>query len=110
MREVKAQLDLGLAGGRAFDVVVHACGSGGTAAGVALGCALHGVARRGVAMAVCGDRKTVERRIASIVDEARAIVPGLPSDAPFEGDDPPRGPASAGLTDEQKALLVDVAR
>src|SRR5579862_632392 len=38
MRETAAQMDRGLAGGNApFDVVVHACGSGGTAAGVALG-------------------------------------------------------------------------
>ena len=33
MREIRQQLDHGLAGGpRGFDVVVHACGSGGTAA------------------------------------------------------------------------------
>ena len=38
MRETAAQMGHGLAGGKApFDVVVHACGSGGTAAGVALG-------------------------------------------------------------------------
>ena len=37
MRELREQLDLGLGGGRPFDVIVHACGSGGTAAGLALG-------------------------------------------------------------------------
>ena len=64
MEEVRAQLDAGEAGGRPFDVVVHACGSGGTAAGVALGARQHGVAATAHAMAVCDDEPTFERRIA----------------------------------------------
>jgi D-cysteine desulfhydrase len=110
MREVKRQLDLGLAGAEPFDVVVHACGSGGTAAGVAIGCARHEVSKRAIAMAVCDDRATFERRIASIVQEARSIVRDLPSDAPFEVDDDARGPTYAVMSDEQKSFLVDVAR
>src|SRR5580700_11198334 len=54
MAEVREQIRAGQAGGQEpFDVVVHACGSGGTAAGVALGAAHHGVARSVRAMAVC---------------------------------------------------------
>ena len=56
MREVREQMRLGLAGnGAPFDVVVHACGSGGTAAGVALGASRHEVAASVRAMAVCDD-------------------------------------------------------
>ncbi len=111
MRELRTQIDLGLAGSaRPFEVIAHACGSGGTAAGVALGAARYGVAKRVIAFAVCDDRAYFERRIRAIVDEARAIVPELPADAPFEVDDQAKGPAYAVATDEQRAFLVDVAR
>jgi D-cysteine desulfhydrase len=53
MRVVRAQLDAGDGGGPGtFDAVVHACGSGGTAAGVALGIRRHRVADAAHAMAV----------------------------------------------------------
>lgn len=111
MRELRAQVDAGLAGAtRPFDVIAHACGSGGTAAGVALGALRHDVARRVLTFAVCDDRAYFERRIRAIVDEARAIVPELPGDAPFEVDDRAKGPAYAVATDEQRAFIVDVAR
>src|SRR5262249_34843846 len=55
MGEIRAQLDQGIAGGAPFDLVVHACGSGGTAAGVVLGAGHHRVARAVRAMAVCDD-------------------------------------------------------
>ncbi|HSQ61640.1 MAG TPA: pyridoxal-phosphate dependent enzyme, partial [Polyangiaceae bacterium] len=64
MREVREQMDLGLAGGGPFDAVVHACGSGGTAAGVALGCGVHGVAKRVHAVAVCDDAAYFEHVVA----------------------------------------------
>src|SRR5690349_23034029 len=60
MAEVRRQLDLGLGGGAPFDLVVHACGSGGTAAGVVLGAARHEVAEEVRAMAVCDDAPTFE--------------------------------------------------
>ena len=73
MRETAAQMRRGLAGGEApFDVVVHACGSGGTAAGVALGAAQFGVAQSVRAMAVCDDAAYFERTIERIVLEARS--------------------------------------
>lgn len=110
MREVREQIDLGLAGGRrSFDVVVHACGSGGTAAGVALGAARYGVAPTVRTMAVCDDAAYFDRRIRAIIDDARTHVREL-GDARFVVDDAAKGPAYAVASDEQRAFLVDVAR
>lgn len=110
MREVRQQLDVGLAESRTFDVVAHACGSGGTAAGVALGAAKYGVAREVRTFAVCDDRAYFTARIRAIMDEARALSAGLPVDAPFEVDDRAKGPAYAVATQEQRGFIVDVAR
>lgn len=111
MRELREQLDLGLCGSKSgFDVVVHACGSGGTAAGVALGAARYGVARTVRTFAVCDDRAYFTQRITGIIRDARALVNDLPSDAPFEVDDTARGPAYGIATHEQRAFIVDVAR
>ena len=70
MREVREQMDLGLAGEGIFDVVAHACGSGGTAAGVGLGAAHFGVARETWAFAVCDDRAYFTQTIARIAIES----------------------------------------
>jgi D-cysteine desulfhydrase len=129
MREVRRQMDLGLAGGaRPFDVVAHACGSGGTAAGVSLGACRFGVARTTWAFAVCDDRAYFERAIARIAIEARGYDPSLPALALVEPqgegaegaapegaarlvvDDRAKGPAYALMSDEQKRFLVRVAR
>lgn len=110
MSEVRRQLDQGLAGGKPFDVIVHACGSGGTAAGVALGAAAHGVAAEVRAMAVCDDAATFEQIIARIIGEARALDPSLTGQARLIVDDRAKGPAYAVSTPEQRRGLVDVAR
>jgi D-cysteine desulfhydrase len=111
MREVHQQMSLGLAGGEApFDVVVHACGSGGTAAGVALGAARWGVAKAVRAMAVCDDVAYFEKTIGRIVEEARAWDPSLGEPAPLTVDDRAKGPAYAVSTPEQRATMVRVAR
>jgi D-cysteine desulfhydrase len=102
MREVREQ-------GPAFDVVVHACGSGGTAAGIALGCAAHGAAARVLAVAVCDDAAYFERVIDRIVDEARALA-DLPPPAPLTIDDRSKGPRYGVMTDEQRAFLRRCAR
>ncbi len=110
MREVREQIDLGLAGARApFEFVVHACGSGGTAAGVALGCAEHGTAARVLAIAVCDDAAYFERAIAAIIDEARGIAPlgGVPT---LVVDDRSKGPRYAVMDAAQRAFLVRCAR
>jgi D-cysteine desulfhydrase len=110
MREVRGQLDAGLAGTREpFDVVVHACGSGGTAAGVALGCAAHGAAARVHAVAVCDDAAYFERAVARIAAEARALA-DLPEPAPLVVDDRSKGPRYAVMDDAQRAFVVRCAR
>jgi D-cysteine desulfhydrase len=111
MAEVREQMRLGLAGSETpFDVVVHACGSGGTAAGVALGAAKHAVARRVRAVAVCDDRAYFETTIARIVGEARAWDGTLGEPAPLDVDDTAKGPAYAVSTPEQRATVLAVAR
>jgi D-cysteine desulfhydrase len=111
MAEVRAQLDAGNAGGpRAFDAVVHACGSGGTAAGVALGIRRHGVADVAHAVAVCDDRAYFEDCVARIVREACALDPTLDVEARPVIHDAWKGPAYALATEEQLAFIVDVAR
>jgi D-cysteine desulfhydrase len=110
MAEIRAQLDGGAADGRPFDLIVHACGSGGTAAGVALGARHHGVARAVRAMAVCDDAPTFERIIARIVAEARALLPDLGEAADLTVDDRWKGPAYAVSTPEQRAWMARVTR
>ncbi len=110
MEEVRRQLDLGLGGGAPFDVIVHACGSGGTAAGVALGAAAYDVAAEVRPMAVCDDRAYFTATITRIVAEARALDPSLGGLARLNVDDTAKGPAYAVATDAQKQLIVTVAR
>src|SRR5262249_28494180 len=110
MREVREQLDQGVAGGGAFDVIVHACGSGGTAAGGALGAARHRVAGQVRAMAVCGDAATFQAATARIAGAARALVRELALSVKLVVDERARGPAYAVSTVEQRALMTRVAR
>jgi D-cysteine desulfhydrase len=110
MAEVRRQLDLGLAGGAPFDLVVHACGSGGTAAGVVLGAHRHEIAPEVRAMAVCDDAATFEARIAAIVAEARALDPRLAGAARLVVDDSAKGPAYAVSSPEQRRRIVAIAR
>lgn len=133
MRETRAQIDLGLVApprspreGPRFDVVAHACGSGGTAAGIALGARRHDVARETWSFAVCDDRAYFTETIARIAGEARGFEPSLPEIAfvePGSGeaavpdrparavvDDRAKGPAYGTMSDEQQAFLVRVAR
>jgi D-cysteine desulfhydrase len=111
MREVKLQLGLGLGGGPApFDVVVHACGSGGTAAGLALGAAHFSVARGVRAMAVCDDAAYFERAIERIIVEARGFDPDLDAMVKVTVDDAAKGPAYGVMSAEQRRFLLEVAR
>jgi D-cysteine desulfhydrase len=109
--EIRQQLDLGLAGDvRAFDAVVCACGSGGTAAGLALGVAAYDVAPQVIAIAVCDSRAHFEGVTSDIIAEARAIDPALPAPAPLVIDDGYIGPGYGSMNDEQKRFLIEVAR
>jgi D-cysteine desulfhydrase len=110
MAEVRRQLDLGLAGGKPFDVVVHACGSGGTAAGVVLGAVRYEVASEVRAIAVCDDAPTFEETIDRIIDEARSLDARLKASADLVVDDKGKGPAYAVSTPEQRRRIVQAAR
>jgi len=110
MAEISQQLDAGQADGKPFDLVIHACGSGGTAAGTALGARQHGVAAAVCAMAVCSDAESFRRRIADIIGQARALDRSLGPPLPIEVDDRARGPAYAVASPEQRATIVEVAR
>lgn len=111
MREVRTQLDLGLGGGPApFDAVAFACGSGGTAAGVALGAREHHVAPEVHAMAVCDDAAYFEAVIGRIMVEAARLEPALDRPARVVVHDAFKGPAYAVASDEQKRFIVTVAR
>lgn len=111
MAEVRAQLDGGVSGApERFDAVVHACGSGGTAAGVALGASGHGVADRTLAMAVCDDSTYFEALVARIIDEARALVPELGAPSELQVIDRFKGPAYGVASEQQRGFMVQVAR
>jgi D-cysteine desulfhydrase len=111
MAEVRRQLDLGLGGGKAFDVVVHACGSGGTAAGVVLGAGRYEVAAEVRAMAVCDDAPTFEGVIERIIGEAVELDPRLRGAAArLVVDDGAKGPAYAVSTAAQRRRMVEATR
>ena len=111
MAEIRAQLDAGLAGGpQPFDAVVHACGSGGTAAGTTLGARKHGVAAVTHAMAVCDDRAYFEAVVARIIAETTALDPTLYAGARPTVHDAWKGPAYGLASAAQTAFIVEVAR
>lgn len=111
MAETRDQMDRGFAGGpEAFDVVVHACGSGGTLAGVALGAKRFDVAHETRAIAVCDDRSYFEGVCERIVAEARGLDPSLGEPGKYLVHDEFKGPAYGVATAEQLAFLRDVAR
>lgn len=110
MEEVRRQLDLGLGGGRPFDVVVHACGSGGTAAGLWLGAAAFGVAAEVRPMAVCDDAAFFEAAIARIAGECEPLLDRPGPRARLKVDDGARGPAYAEASPDQLERIVRAAR
>jgi D-cysteine desulfhydrase len=111
MAEVRAQLDAGEGGGpRPFDAVLHACGSGGTAAGTALGARRHAVAPVTHAVAVCDDSAYFEAMVARITAECVALDPSLDATARPLIHDTWKGPAYGLASPEQTAFIVEVAR
>ena len=111
MAEVRRQLDEGACGGvREFDAIVHACGSGGTSAGVALGAAKYRVGRVTHAIAVCDDRAYFDATVARIVTEATSLDQTLDPSAKPLVHDAFKGPAYGLASAEQLAFIVEVAR
>jgi D-cysteine desulfhydrase len=111
MREVREQLDAGLGDGpEPFDAVVHACGSGGTAAGIALGAEFWDVARTVHAIAVCDDETYFHRVIGRIVLEVSTLEPRFETLAELVVHDAFKGPAYGIASEEQLRFIVEVAR
>jgi D-cysteine desulfhydrase len=96
---------------RDLDLIACACGSGGTAAGIALGLGrFPEVAARVVTFAVCDDRAYFERVIAGITTQAQELEPSLPQPAPLEIRDDFKGPGYGVPSEEQLEFLLQVAR
>jgi D-cysteine desulfhydrase len=111
MAEIRAQLDAGVEDApSSFDAVVHACGSGGTAAGVALGAGRSGIAPRTVAMAVCDDSTYFERGVARLIADAKLLLPSPIEPNQLQVRDEWKGPAYGVLSPDQARFIVQVAR
>lgn len=97
-----------------LDLIAFACGSGGTAAGIALGLArFPGVAARAAAFAVCDDRGYFEAAIAAITAEAQALDPTLSAALAcdlLDIHDQFKGPSYGVPSSEQLDFIVNVAR
>jgi D-cysteine desulfhydrase len=94
-----------------LDAIAFACGSGGTAAGIALGLSrFPSVAERAAAFAVCDDRAYFERTVARISAEARALDPSLTEPAPLDIYDEFKGPAYGVPSAEQLGFIRAVAK
>ncbi len=109
VHELREQQRLGLCP-EDFDTIICACGSGGTAAGTALGVGNVGGAQRVDAIAVCDDAAHFRGVTAAITAEARALVPALHEAAPLIIHDAYKGPAYGVMDDGQRAFLTEVAR
>jgi D-cysteine desulfhydrase len=110
MAEVEQQVRAGEGGGTdAYDAVVHACGSGGTAAGIALGLARHPLARTVLAVAVCDDRAYFQATIQRITREALVLDASLATPVPVTIEDRFKGPGYGVSSDEQLDFIVRVA-
>jgi D-cysteine desulfhydrase len=93
-----------------FDAVVHACGSGGTAAGIVLGARHFGVADEVIALAVCDDRAYFEERVAHIVEDAGGYFAVRPNLTPLRVLDEFKGPAYGVPSPEQINFIRTIAR
>jgi D-cysteine desulfhydrase len=87
---------------------VVACGSGGTAAGVALGARRYTVASCVIAVAVCDNRRYFESRLEQIIGEAAPMIPDAPCLLVVE--DEFIGPGYAVASAAQRACIASVAR
>ncbi len=115
MREIREQLETGLGPGltdsstHGFDLVVHACGSGGTAAGISLGAGIYGVAQHTAVIAVCDDVDYFTTVVGEIERQAREYVPVLTRSSDMRVFDQFKGPAYGVPSAEQRAFIREVA-
>ncbi len=97
-----------------LDLLAVACGSGGTAAGIALGLTRNPrVATRAAAFAVCDDRAYFDDVVRRIATEAHGLDPSLSVEhalARLDIHDQFKGPAYGVPSREQLEFIVEVAR
>lgn len=105
MAELKAQLGEDAP----FDEIVVACGSGGTAAGAALGAAKYGVAKRVRAVCVCDDGAYFRSVTDRVTAEARALDSTLVDPVEIHFDEDARGPRYGTMSQDQLAFLRRIA-
>lgn len=111
MGELRAQLDAQEAQApHRFDAVVHACGSGGTAAGVALGIARYDIAERVLAMAVCDDSAYFERATSAMIESAQELLSERLSPGALQVIDDFKGPSYGVPSEDQARFIARVAR
>ncbi len=119
VREISRQRRAGLTEDVPFDVVTFACGSGGTAAGVAFGNALFPIAKEVRATIVCDDAGYFARVTAKILEELYALAgddsekldpKSFGGDRRLVFDAAAKGPAYGSMTSEQRRFVRDVAR
>ena len=94
-----------------FTHLVHACGSGGTAAGLALGRAEHELPAEILSVAVCDDRAYFEARIGGILDAFRSRFGSPP--APVEMPTVLEEYVGAGYglsSEQQRQTMIHLAR
>jgi D-cysteine desulfhydrase len=95
--------------GGPFDAIAFACGSGGTAAGLAVGARAHLGGVRTVGFAVCDDAAYFRSFVERVASEASERF-RLPKPADFEIDDRYKGIGYAQSRPEELARIRDVAR
>ena len=112
MIEIAEQARVGLCPKR-FQHVFFACGSGGTAAGIALGAQKTGIAEHVHAACVCDDAEYFETVVRRSVPEAKsydAELAVLTSRTAIAFDDREKGPSYGVMSKEQRALVIRIAR
>jgi D-cysteine desulfhydrase len=109
MAEVRAQLDGNKELPEAFDAVVHACGSGGTTAGLVLGAREHRVADEVIAVAVSDNRAYFEAHIAGILSDAARYQAAPAELARLRILDAFKGPGYGVASPEQLSFIREVA-
>lgn len=112
VQELAEQLSAGDVPGKGTpEFLVHACGSGGTAAGIAAGLHLMDLPIRLVSYAVCDDAESFRARIDSILEGLAArYLPGLdPAEVSYEVVDDYTGLGYGVSTPEELSFLRQVA-
>lgn len=97
--------------GKTVHYIAHACGSGGTSAGLAIGNRIHDAGMFPVAFAVCDDEDYFKSAVASIAKDFASSFGGIsgPDDAKLTIIDRYKGIGYAQSTAEELAFIREVA-